>query len=146
MMGWLKQRLRLSSLVRQERNLYAKGQREIDAAIKRGIKGDDLRGVEYFALHDAEEINDEISHLESMRLVKKARSWGVPVPAQIDGDDWRQSSTLGTWSLTEACSMKLRREIAIEVEIAQKPWLNWSALVVSLISLAVAIVALVFKP
>jgi len=141
MIQCLKDRRRLRSLERQERELYEKGQREIDAAIKRGLKGDDLRGVEAFALFEAEQINDEISNIESTRLAGKARHWGVPVPPQTDGENWRQSSALGTWSLTEIGAMKLRREIAIEVEISQKPWLNWAALAISLGSLMVSVAA-----
>jgi hypothetical protein len=52
---------------------------------------------------------------------------------------------LGTWSLTEVGSMKLRREIAVEVEIAHKPWLNWLSLVVSAVSLVISVIAMFVK-
>lgn len=40
--------------------------------------------------------------------------------------------------------MDLRRNIAKEIEIRHRPWQTWGAFIISVLSLAVAVIALIF--
>ncbi|MGB3338285.1 MAG: hypothetical protein WBA73_14015 [Devosia sp.] len=74
-------------------------------------------------------------------LVSKARRLRIPVPDRKSTDDWEEIMTGGK-VLTQTAALRLRREIALELETQQKPYLNWGALVLSLFSLGVSIIAI----
>ncbi|WP_338722396.1 hypothetical protein [Devosia sp. XK-2] len=134
---------------------YLRGQRKLVARLRReaheklekakaeGMKADELNRLSDELFWDFGAYADRLDELESQRLIARAQRWGVPIPPRSDDSPyWYKSGQLWTWALSDEGKMKLRHEIAAEVEIAHKPWLNWSALIISLFSLAVAIAAL----
>jgi seryl-tRNA synthetase len=95
---------------------------------------------------DLSELEDELETIQTRRRVWLAAKYGVPVPDRPYGDhesDYWERSRLGSLILSEKGHLLLRREIAIEREIAWKPWLSGVALGVSLLSLLVSIVAVI---
>ena len=139
---WLEEEAELRRLRRDLQftlDRYAEDRRIAEA---RKADANELAAIEHGEYFEGSTISDQIDFIQTKRLTRKAQRYGIPVPRPIEGEDWTLSHRVGTWSLTEAGTMKLRREIASEVDIRQKPWLNWLSLVVSGVSLVVAVIAL----
>jgi hypothetical protein len=88
--------------------------------------------------------SDQIEVIRTKRLVRKAIRYEVPIPGQHKDNDhvyWERASGTGVKYLTVEGSMQVRREIATEIDILQKPWLNWLAIVISVVGLAIAVAA-----
>jgi hypothetical protein len=129
--------------IRSHRREMAKLDREHEAAIKKA-KADGRPGYEISQLdheHYAFWVvpSDKVDVIRSNRLVQKARNLGLPVPRHDNEEFWEKSTFFYEYMLTAQGSTHLRREIALEKEIRQKPWLNWISLFISGISFAVAL-------
>jgi len=97
--------------------------------------------------NDASIYEDEIAELRSTRLVETAHSLDLPVPpATEDSGHWQQSSTLRSWSLTNLGITELRKAIRQETRERREVWLSWTGMAVSILSLVVAILALLGAP
>ncbi len=137
-----RERRKLRKLRRDEARTQKQFDTEIEEAKARNASRQELDQLKHQQFWETTIFSDEIDEIITQRLIRKAIKWGIPIPKREEGDAWLRSSQLGTWSLTDSVSMRLRREIAHEVEISQKPWLNWCALIISLFGLIVAVVAL----
>jgi|GEM_PF-4716442 len=132
---------RLDKELNRTNELYAKALKE---AKDGGTDWQDMASLNHEASWEAGFVYSQIDAIKTARQLRRATRYSVPVPPRSEGDDWSWDTTLGKWLLTDVGAQKLRREIAIEVENRQKPWLNWMSLVISGISLAVAVIA-IFK-
>ncbi len=78
-------------------------------------------------------------------LIRQARRLRGPVPPRLGSEpvDWEETYA-GAWVLTDDAAFRLRQSIAAELDARQKPYLNWAALTISGLSLALSIVALIW--
>jgi hypothetical protein len=90
---------------------------------------------------DLSMLDYQSDRLETKRLERKARELGVPIPTRPNGFDenehW-EMSIAGDHVLSVKGRMLLRREIALERELAQKPVLSWAAVTLSVLSLTIS--------
>lgn len=88
-------------------------------------------------------LDAEIAEIETERMLRKAHFWRVPVPRypmddSEQDDNWRWHSVYGRYFLSVKALRDLRREIYQEREMWTRPYLSWTALVISVISLLTA--------
>lgn len=98
----------------------------------------------FFDMNSELEIYEyEIDKIETSQQLRKARKWGVPVPRRPklpeDNYYWSYRSFIGDHVLTSEGQMYLRREIAFELELFFRPVLSWAAIIISVISLSLAV-------
>lgn len=90
----------------------------------------------------------EISKLQTIRLLRRSRRWGVPVPDRPQGTDeneyWEHCHSVGGHALNVNGQKLLRREIAEEYELYSKPILAWAAIAISVISLVLSVLSAIF--
>ncbi|HEV7344281.1 MAG TPA: hypothetical protein VGN60_01425 [Devosia sp.] len=142
MLNWLKEQTELYELNRSLRLTSAAFAKERAAGKAAGLPGYELAQIEYEEHLETALYYDEIEWIKTKRLIRTAVRYSVPIPTRAEGEDWEQSRHLGHWLLTPVGATKLRREVAVEVDIRQKPWLNWLAVAISAASLVVALFAL----
>lgn len=85
---------------------------------------------------------DRIEHIRSARLLETANRLLITIPendAMGDAKNWFWSPEIERFILTRSYQQQLRREIALERELAYKPWLSWMAIGISILGLLVAI-------
>ncbi|TBX81890.1 hypothetical protein E0I74_04910 [Rhizobium laguerreae] len=145
MIAWLREELKIRKWDRKAESIragYSEGIHEANAA------GDWNKRNELLSLSDfeASEYGDEAAEIRSNRLVRRARRLSLPIPTKNDSSEhWRQSRTLGTWSLTAVGFAELRRAVRLEEKERRDVWLTLGGMLVSILSLVVAIIALL-KP
>jgi hypothetical protein len=142
MLKWLREAMRLRSLQRGRQEHYRRLDEEV--RIKRARKA---TTQELYQLGDGwnfeDHWSDEIEAIRTDRLLRKARRLSVPTPGwSEDSADWETSKYTYAPILSPAAGLRLRREITLELEVRQKPWLNWGVLVIAGLSLLVSIAAL----
>lgn len=142
MLDWLKEQTESYELNRNIRLTAAGFLKEKDEATVAGKAGYELAQIDHNERTEVALYYDQIEWIKTKRLVRRAVRYSVPIPPRVEGEDWEESRQLGHWMLTPVGAAKLRREVAVEVDIRQKPWLNWLAVGISAASLAIAILAL----
>lgn len=115
------------------------------AARSRGRKGSAFMEATNEAFwEEATEYDFLKGHVSEM-LVRRFRRYDVPVPDRVEGDAWSESIRTGDWIPSTEAAFRLRHEIAAEIEVRQKPWLNWAGVLISVLSLVAAILALTIE-
>jgi len=142
MIAWLREEMRLRKLDesgRAARALYSK-------EISKLEQGGDWRGMDSLlslAKFEASEYEDEAEEIRSNRLIRRARRLSLPIPPKHeDSDHWWESQYYGTWALTTYGTTELRKAIRQEKKERREVWMAWGGMLVSILSLVVAIIAL----
>ncbi|MFK0273328.1 hypothetical protein ACIQUG_06620 [Ensifer sp. NPDC090286] len=145
---WFQRQRRLSD----ERNTVAQHEYEIEAIkAHHAPKIAKAKTVSAQALHEAEEQEyfevsiqyDLIDAIRTKQLIREAIRLGVPVPRHSkESDFWYESRQLGSKHLTDDGQHFLRREIASEIELRQKPFLTWGAFLISVLGLCISMIAI----
>lgn len=143
MRRWIQESFELARLAREAKRTDEAYAEIIRKAKAEGKDWQDMAALNWEAGHEAGLVYAQIDLIKTRRQIRHAIRYSVPLAPRSEGEDWTWNTNLGQWLLTDQGAMKLRREIAIEVENRQKPWLNWISLFISGISLAVAVIALV---
>ncbi|NKM96964.1 hypothetical protein [Rhizobium leguminosarum] len=142
MFAWLHEERKLRKWDRKAqeiRDAYAEDIRKARSE-RDGDKWNDLLSTCEF---EASVYEDEAAEIRSNRVVSRARRLSLPIPyKQEDSDHWWQSRTLGIWALTDVGLAELRRAIRLEEKERRDVWLAWGGMLVSILSLVVAILAL----
>lgn len=137
---WWNERQTLARLTREAQEASARLGKAHEEA-----KGMDWEQSQYHTIEAWDEysfISDQLEDALHARLVVRAYKYRVPIPQRTkDSADWEHSKT-GKWRLTDEASHKLRRAVADEIELRQRPWLSWGPFVISGLGLVVAILAL----
>lgn len=96
------------------------------------------------SVYDAEtgEILRELSVYETRKMRQRADKWGIDLPPFDSDDDWEKHSWTGHLSLTQAATAKVNRKIG---EAKLTYWERWAKILVPILSLLVAILALLVK-
>lgn len=88
----------------------------------------------------------EIEEIETRHYLTRAKAWHVPIPPLpvseyrvYDDKYWDWHRVHGRYYLSADGKAYLRRECYAEMEMFFKPWVTWSALGISIISLAFSI-------
>ena len=97
--------------------------------------------------HDRDEFQDEIDRLQTRYLIVKAETYNLVVPSfSTTGPDWAESRTNPSgWFLTRAAQIELSTAIRAEKAARRQVALQWSQILIPVLSLVVAIIALVKK-
>jgi hypothetical protein len=143
MLQWLREEIELRRLRRDQADGYFRLEQELRIARARNARRDELHQLasQYHQVDIAIAV-DNIAAIRTKRLLRTARRLLIPTPDWPSaGDEWEQSSVTYAPILSPVAEHKLRREIAVERELRQKPWLNWVTLVIALISLVVSLFA-----
>ncbi len=142
MIAWIREELKLRKWDRKAQEIrasYAEEIRKLDAA--KDWNG--RNGIISLSAFEASEYEDEAATIRSNRIVRRALRLSLPVPPKVeDSGQWWQSQTYGTWALTNVGTYELRRAIRIEEKERREVWLAWGGMLVSVLSLVVAIIAL----
>ena len=98
-------------------------------------------------LAEIDPLQAELDGIETKRRLRRARKWGVPIPDRPksgeENDMWKLSA-FHEHVLSEQGHLFLRRETALEREIAQKPLISWAALAISVVSLSISALNAIF--
>lgn len=140
---------------RDERHALVQLGHKVDhlrSELGRKTKGIDPRSEDYNGLvseyfFDLDVLMAEIAHIETVKMIRRAGRWRIPVPQRPLRDDqedeyWEWHSQLGRYYLSEKGASRLRREVYQESEMFWKPWLSWCAIAISIVSLGIS----VFRP
>jgi len=139
---WWNERGKIARLTREAEATSDRLGKAYAEAKEKNLKGIEVQEYTAEAWGEYRWASDALEDALSQRLVLRAHRLRVPVPQRSkDSKDWEESS-LYVWRLTQDAGYQLRKAIAEEVEMRQRPWLNWAATVVSVLSLLVAILAL----
>lgn len=145
MIAWLREEMRLRKLDkggRAARALYS----EVIHKLHEGGAWHEMNSLLSLSEFEASEYEDEADEIRSNRLVRRARRLSLPIaPKHEDSDHWRESRYCGTWALTNIGIMELRRAIRQEKKERREAWMAWGGMLVSILSLVIAILALL-KP
>ncbi|MBY5658297.1 hypothetical protein [Rhizobium leguminosarum] len=145
MIAWLREELKLRKWDRKAQSLRASYSADIHKAYVAN-DWDKRNELIYQSDFEVSEYEDEVAEIRSNRLLRRARRLSLPIPSKHDvGDLWWQSRTLGTWALTDVAFAELRRAVRLEEKERRDVWLALGGMLVSLLSLVVAIIALL-KP
>ncbi|AHG48016.1 hypothetical protein RLEG12_33050 [Rhizobium leguminosarum bv. trifolii CB782] len=142
MIAWLREELKARSYDRKAQAIHASYSEDVQKAHKAGDwdKRNELSSRSEF---EASEYGDEAAEIRSSRLVRRAIRLSLPIPTKHEGSEhWRQSRTLGTWALTAVGFAELRRAVRLEEKERRDVWLALGGMLVSILSLVVAIIAL----
>jgi hypothetical protein len=143
---WIKEELQLRRLRKEMARLDRLYAKDIAAAKEAGQSSEEIYLLEGERYSQWIVPSDEADIIRTNRLVRKAQMMGLPIPKRsVDAGLWEQTMHFYKWRLTDAGFTLIRREIALENEIRQKPWLNWMTLAISLFSLAIAVAALIVE-
>jgi hypothetical protein len=145
MIAWLREELKVRKWDRKAQLIRASFSEDIHTAhvARDWDKRNDLL---YNADFEASQYEDEAAEIRSNRLVRRARRLSLPIPSRGGNSaHWRQSRTLGTWALTDVGFSELRRVVRLEEKERRDVWLTLGGMLVSILSLVVAIIALL-KP
>ena len=141
-LAWWSERAKLARLTRSAEVASDNLGKAYAEARAKNLRGDDVQEHTAEAWHEYTWATDALEDALHQRLILQAHRLRVPVPQRTkESTDWEESS-LHTWRLTQEAGYALRRTIADEVEMRQRPWLNLASVVVSVLSLIVAIMAL----
>ncbi|MAY61553.1 MAG: hypothetical protein CML29_05020 [Rhizobiales bacterium] len=97
-----------------------------------------------FDLHGERQLIDaQIAQIETEQVIRKANFWRVPIPRYPSNEDqrdenWDWHSVYGRHFLSVKAVRDIRREVYEEREMWTRPFLSWGAIVISLVSLAIA--------
>ena len=142
MIAWLREEMRLRKLDKGGRAARALYSEEIHKL----HDGGDWHGRDSLlslAKFEASEFEDEAEEIRSNRLVRLARRLSLPIPPKHeDSDHWWESQYYGTWALTTYGTTELRRAIRQEKKERREVWMAWGGKLVSILSLVIAILAL----
>jgi hypothetical protein len=145
MIAWLREELKIRKWDRKAQSIRASFSEDIHRAhaAREWDKRNDLLSTADF---EASQYEDEAAEIRSNRLVRRARRLSLPVPRKHeDSEHWWQSQTYGTWALTDVGFADLRRAVRLEERERRDVWLTCGGMLVSILSLVVAIIALL-KP
>ncbi|NKL61893.1 hypothetical protein U8Q06_01925 [Rhizobium beringeri] len=145
MIAWLREELKARRWDRKAQLIRAGHSQDIHKAHTAGDwdKWNELSSLSDF---EASEYEDEAAEIRSSRLVRRALRLSLPIPTKHEGSEhWWQSRTLGTWALTDVGFAELRRAVRLEEKERRDVWLALGGMLVSILSLVVAIIALL-KP
>lgn len=87
----------------------------------------------------------EIGKIETDQAIQRAERWRVPYPPAprngfvMDDQYWDWNGSLGIYILNLEGHKQIRHAVATEMDIKFRPWLSWGALIVSGVSLVVAV-------
>jgi hypothetical protein len=90
----------------------------------------------------------EFDRITTDKWLRKARERGIPIPDRpkaYEENDYWEWSPFQIHTLTVNGQMFLRREVAHEREIADKPVLMWLAICISFLSLSVSTLSAIFR-
>ena len=148
---WRYQR-RLKQLHRERRGISARYKPLLEDARKRGRDAHDSLMAD--VMNELAEIEGMIAEVRHRRTMDLAQSYDVPTKAwsssladdDSDGDDnWQRSRFSGQWFITEAEAARLRAAVRQERKERFEDASRWLPPFVSVLSLAVAILALLHK-
>lgn len=95
-------------------------------------------------VHEVDTIGASIAQIETEQMIRRAERWRVPIPMRPYGSE--ESTEIWIWHapharhyLSNVALSKYRREVYQEWEMWSKPWLSWGAIIISVISLIVAV-------
>ena len=84
----------------------------------------------------------QIRAIETEQMLRKTTRWRVPVPMRPynmeETEYWEWHQLHGRYYLTDIGLSRLQREVYHEWEMWSKPWLSWTAIAISVVSLIVA--------
>ena len=148
-MTWLKH-LKRYLAERQERNrLLLQLDEAMDEWVRATRDGDIDRRTYGERVSEAKyamyAVQTQIDHHQTKALLRLAIGYGLPIPSQIPfrgNEDWDLRS--GMMILNVDAQMKLRREVALERDIRQKPFLSWAAFAISVVSLCISSLNAIF--
>lgn len=93
---------------------------------------------------DIDQIDAQIDQIESKKMLRRARKWGLPIPPKPN--EYQQENEFWVWSdphfehyLSPEGKKILRRECFTEMEMFYKPWATWLAVGVSFLSLLISL-------
>jgi hypothetical protein len=137
---WRDERNRISALSYEAQNIRDLHRPLIETA--KSVSRDAFGGAIAEMQFELQIPEYEIDRLETSMRLREARRWGVPLPDRPnsgDSDDyWDYCYSMGDHVLSVKGHKYLRREIANEREIFQKPFLSWAAICISVVSLVVS--------
>jgi len=142
MIAWLREEMRLWKLDKEGSAARALYSEEIHKLHEGGDwhRRDSLLSLAKF---ESSEYEDEAEEIRSNRLVRRAQRLSLPIPPKHeDSDHWWESQYYGTWALTTYGTTELRKAIRQEKKERREVWMAWGGMLVSILSLVVAIIAL----
>lgn len=149
MLEWIREELSLWRLRKDLADSHSRLEQESRIARARKATRQELHMLasEHYQT-DIAFASDSIAAIRTRRLLRAARRLLIPTPPwpAESSEDWDVSTVTYDPILSAAAAHKLRREIAYERELRQKPWLNWFTLVIALFSLIISIAALTDVP
>lgn len=142
---WLREAKELHALKRAINRIDKLYDAAISTAKRRGAPQEEQHMLEVEQYGEVSVFYLLLDILRTKQAIRRAIKYGVPIPKRNDESDFWNISSMRPDHLTDHGFMHIRREIAIEVDIQQKPWLNWLAVAVSFLSFGVAVVALFYR-
>lgn len=137
-----------------ERNLLSQTQFEIEdieksysSTLERTWNGsvDDYHSALAELQSQTAHLHGAIDRIRTKQRLRSASKYEVPIPPKADDSPlWVFSFAAGGFVLSEEGHKYLRREVGIERDLRHKPWVSWMAVVISLTSLFISVINMVW--
>jgi hypothetical protein len=144
---YLQHRVKLRRLQASIRRIRAAYDRDYDAAKKAGKSHDDLHNIEWDKHTEIDYTREGLYALETGHLMEQAERYGVPRPVFDTRDKaiWVEGQHTGKIYLTPHGLADLRSAIRKEQKERREMWLPVAALVITVLSLLVALASVLRK-
>lgn len=140
-MNALSYRWSLERLLRRRAKTLAAYRKDREKAEKKKDQ-EEIAGIDAFAMHEVDTIDDEIEALESRYLTESAGRLLLPTPEFDPGSSaWVESSVTGRFRLSRAVMMQLRSAIRKERKERREGVILWITALTGIIGALTGLVA-----